>query len=427
MAVPLSVQPVYVGPVYWIRNISFNAAAGRKAFKLCSGSNVLAYHNTVTGHPTMHYCDRVDYRNNAFMGAAGPCGRGGPRVAVHCAGGPGDRLAYNAHRVAPGGETVFRVGPPDGAKSFSSLAAMAAATGFGARSVAVPDYGVFVDAPEPDHAVKKKDSPLVRIDSVDLRPAAGSPLVDAGCWIPAVNDDFTGDAPDIGACERGRPLPRYGPRTKRYHKRLAALRHLRYRVTAPPPAAGGEGAHVPSAGRPVSAVVAADGAVERFAAGKYMVSRAALVTGTARSDMVEKGLAGIGDFDLKTGMTTSGGRRVVVDVVDFGGAAWRDTNGPAPDFFIFEAGGNDAVFVAPLLPGGAVGRLAAIRKGPWGDTGIATPLGAGSAHGVALEVAELLDAKGMPLDRGTKLRGLRIVGDPGGMDLISVSARRSSR
>lgn len=212
MAVPLSVQPVYVGPVYWIRNVSFNAAGGRTAFKLASGSNVLAYHNTVTGHPTMHFCERVDYRNNAFLGAAGPGKDGEPRTVVHFAGGPGDVLTHNAHRVVPGEKVVFQVGSGEDAQHFHSIEEMAEKTGLGTESLVTPDYSVLAHAPEPDHTIHKKDSPLVSIQSVDLRPAPHSPLIDAGCVIPNVNDDFTGAAPDIGAYEIGTPIPHYGPR-----------------------------------------------------------------------------------------------------------------------------------------------------------------------------------------------------------------------
>jgi hypothetical protein len=37
----------------------------------------------------------------------------------------------------------------------------------------------------------------------DYRLAAGSPLIDVGMAIPGVNDDFFGEAPDIGAYEYG--------------------------------------------------------------------------------------------------------------------------------------------------------------------------------------------------------------------------------
>jgi hypothetical protein len=41
---------------------------------------------------------------------------------------------------------------------------------------------------------------------------ADSKAVDAGVKIPNVNDGFAGRAPDLGAYERGQPLPVYGPR-----------------------------------------------------------------------------------------------------------------------------------------------------------------------------------------------------------------------
>ena len=43
-----------------------------------------------------------------------------------------------------------------------------------------------------------------------LKPA--SKAVDAGVMIPTVNDDFTGRAPDLGALEVGKRVPKYGPR-----------------------------------------------------------------------------------------------------------------------------------------------------------------------------------------------------------------------
>jgi len=44
------------------------------------------------------------------------------------------------------------------------------------------------------------------------------------------------------------------------------------------------------------------------------------------------------------------------------------------------------------------------------------------AVGVAIEVAELLDADGKPLRRAVELKGLRIISQPSGMDLLCVCA-----
>jgi hypothetical protein len=37
MAAPLSIQPVYAGFVYWIRNVLYNAHKGARALKLEAG------------------------------------------------------------------------------------------------------------------------------------------------------------------------------------------------------------------------------------------------------------------------------------------------------------------------------------------------------------------------------------------------------
>ena len=37
--------------------------------------------------------------------------------------------------------------------------------------------------------------------------------VDAGLILPNINDNFNGNAPDLGALEVGKELPQYGPRT----------------------------------------------------------------------------------------------------------------------------------------------------------------------------------------------------------------------
>jgi hypothetical protein len=49
----------------------------------------------------------------------------------------------------------------------------------------------------------------------DVAPAKGNPLIDKGCILPNINDEFTGAGPDIGPSESGKPLPHYGPRKAR--------------------------------------------------------------------------------------------------------------------------------------------------------------------------------------------------------------------
>ena len=47
---------------------------------------------------------------------------------------------------------------------------------------------------------------------LNFRLKARGKAVDAGDRIPTVNEGFTGNAPDLGAIELGKPEPHYGPR-----------------------------------------------------------------------------------------------------------------------------------------------------------------------------------------------------------------------
>jgi hypothetical protein len=74
----------------------------------------------------------------------------------------------------------------------------------------------FVNAPNPH--IRDKTPPhnvhLFDPEQIDLRLAEGSNAIDAGTIVPNVNEDYEGDAPDLGAYEKGRPIPHYGPRTE---------------------------------------------------------------------------------------------------------------------------------------------------------------------------------------------------------------------
>jgi hypothetical protein len=63
----------------------------------------------------------------------------------------------------------------------------------------------FSDIAFPNPPVPEREVP-------DLRPRAGSRVIDAGIFIPNLNEDFSGNAPDCGAYEAGQELPHYGPR-----------------------------------------------------------------------------------------------------------------------------------------------------------------------------------------------------------------------
>jgi len=218
MAAPLSVQPVYAGPVYWIRNVVYNAHKGARAFKLEGGvnDNVICYHNTLTNHWTnAGGLQFGDIRNNLFMGPTRFFGQRdrdrGRSVLKIGFQDPAGLLDHNAHRTGLPVEMPFVFNN----RAFASLADLAESTDAERHGVEVGSYDqVFVAAEEPEHAPSNQGR-LYRPEEVDLRLKSDSPVVDAGCRLPGINDRFSGKAPDLGAYELGNPLPHYGPRSKR--------------------------------------------------------------------------------------------------------------------------------------------------------------------------------------------------------------------
>ncbi len=430
MGAPLSIQPVYSGPVYWIRNIVYNAHKGGQAFKMSGGDNCVLLHNTSTCHYTVAGgMDHGDVRNNLFMGPDDYIterGRKRARRKVFAIGFKTATVDYNAHRVGLSGEGMFVVNGPEGG-TFDTLAELASNTPYEHHSLTIDDYDVFAGADEPDH-VPSNAGNLYHAHEVDLTPAEGAKIVDAGCRIPGINDDHAGKTPDIGAIERGKPLPTWGPRKRtNYLERLDDLRKGLYVPAYMAEQIAREARTVSgaTAGSAIDKVLDADkdGTIEAITVGKHTWRAKDLAFGSARR-ADGSAVDDVCNLDLTTGLPTHTGEEIIVDVTAFDGAFWTDTNGERPDFFLFEAGGNDTVYVAALLAGNAVGKAVAVKS--WGDTGIATPIGAGNAMGVCFDVTDLLDADGKPLSRDATLRGIRVLGRPAGMDPLCVCAVRGS-
>ncbi len=214
----LSAQPVFGGPAYFYRNVCYNVPFGGGIKN--GGANpagVLVYHNTFVcensnarGNSNMHY------RNNLFMGTDHP----ERPVLGKLTYTSYTTLDYNGYRPNRSGRPQFVWQAPAagtlrdyalaaaGSREFATLEAFRAATGQEAHGIGV-DYDVFENVRPPDPS---KPHAVYPSAGVDFRLRAGSAAVDAGCRLPGLNDDFEGRAPDLGALERGRPVPVYGPR-----------------------------------------------------------------------------------------------------------------------------------------------------------------------------------------------------------------------
>ncbi len=211
-----SSQPVFGGPVYFIRNISYHVPTG-VAFKFSAKpAGLFVYHNTiigeqVSGDPSAN----MHYANNLFLG------RDTPDRGIMTWANATDAYSsdYNGYRPNRGVAAQFRwLAPARGAttyqaqkgdwKTFASLADLRAATGQEQHGVEV-DFDIFESLRPPDPA---KRHAVYHAMDLDFRLKPGGKAVDAGLVLPGLNEEFAGKAPDLGALEVGKPLPKWGPR-----------------------------------------------------------------------------------------------------------------------------------------------------------------------------------------------------------------------
>jgi hypothetical protein len=211
----LSAQPLMGGPAYFIGNLVYHAPEGGSIKLQANPSGVLFYHNTfISEAHDMGAVSNLHFRNNLILGQGAF-----PEIFTTDTFTNYSSSDYNGFRPNPGAEASFVWNSPPRnvradftsnreARRFGTLKEYAAATGQDGHSVLV-DYSDFVRVAAPDPQNPRR---FYRPDEFDFSLRAGSRAVDAGVVLPNVNDGFTGRAPDLGAFERGRPMPSYGPR-----------------------------------------------------------------------------------------------------------------------------------------------------------------------------------------------------------------------
>ena len=211
-----SSQPVFGGPAYFIRNILYHVPSG-VAFKFSAkAAGLFAYHNTIIGEQVAaDPSSNMHYRNNLFLGRDTP-----DRGVMTWSNATEDYSSdYNGYRpnqgvaeqyrwLTPRGGRVMYEPRPEDWRTFSTLEEFRAATGQEKHGLEL-DFDVFERMTPPDPS---KRHAVYHATDLSFRLNPNSKAVDAGVQIPTVNDDFTGDAPDLGALETGRPEPHYGPR-----------------------------------------------------------------------------------------------------------------------------------------------------------------------------------------------------------------------
>jgi hypothetical protein len=227
----LSVQPMFGGPVYFIRNIVYHAPEGGAVKFTASSSGIVVYHNTWIApvKPMLLAASNVHYRNNLILGKSETLETFAVETNTNYSSSD-----YNGFRPNEGAMFSFEWStPPSNVRAnfpgeagqrstqqqsqfeaqarerrrFKTLKEYSDATGQDTHSVLV-DYDVFVNVkpPGPDPRTLYKPADF------DFQLRTGGVGIDAGVRLTGVNDDFAGRAPDLGAYEASRPLPRYGPR-----------------------------------------------------------------------------------------------------------------------------------------------------------------------------------------------------------------------
>lgn len=227
---PFCNQPALGGPVYWIRNIAYNAPGG--AARLSGGSGILFYNNTIFSEVTGGTTSNTHFRNNLILAQNSVSGFGteapsSPVVFGFSTFTNYTSSDYNAFRPNPGAPYAFQWNsPPSGVtadynsrghnakletRRFETLAEYSKAVGQDQHSIMI-DYDQFVNVPKLDGHDVKTVQKLYKAESFDFRLKPDSVAVDRGVIIPNVTEGFAGKAPDMGALEVGQPLPHYGPR-----------------------------------------------------------------------------------------------------------------------------------------------------------------------------------------------------------------------
>ncbi|HEX4793221.1 MAG TPA: right-handed parallel beta-helix repeat-containing protein [Humisphaera sp.] len=197
----VSLQPVYGGPVYVFRNVIYNCQT--EAFKLHnSPSGGVLIHNTIlkngaalqlhTNAPVTNCISR----NNLYIGTAGRAIDFSPQM-IHC------DFDYDGFGGFSG--PVFIKW---NANAYATPAEVHSRAPIERRCVALDPAHLFANGlAAPEDPKKAYDFKLI-----DPRLSSASQAVDAGEILPGFNDDYHGNAPDLGALEAGTELPHYGPR-----------------------------------------------------------------------------------------------------------------------------------------------------------------------------------------------------------------------
>jgi hypothetical protein len=207
----VSFQVVWGGPVYAFRNVIYNVAD--RVFKLNNEpSGFYILHNTSIRNgvawnqpsPTQ-VINNMRMLNNLLVGTAGD-GALSLRTYLVMDTATNNIVEMNHNGWFPNGPFTF-LSSNFGAATYANVADLATRTPLEHDGVPL-STPIFATA---GHVLGPIAAPpLAPLTDVSLH--ASSNAIDRGMALSNINDGFSGTAPDLGALERGDPMPSYGPR-----------------------------------------------------------------------------------------------------------------------------------------------------------------------------------------------------------------------
>ncbi len=205
-----STQPIFGGPAYIYRNISYNNTTAGALKLLDNPAGILVYNNTFIGSAgSLGPASNIHFRNNLIVGD----GWKKPifQVKTFTPYSSSDFNGFGPNQVA--GNFSWDGPPFESAnggrvhKADDTLAEYQKGSGQDAHSIVV-GLDAFVNVRPTDESDPRK---LYLPEDLDFRLGPRSAAIDKGAVLPTITDGFNGRAPDLGAYEFGSTPPKYGP------------------------------------------------------------------------------------------------------------------------------------------------------------------------------------------------------------------------
>ncbi len=210
----LSGQPVFGGPVYFIRNICYNTPGTSMKYTV-RPSGIYTLNNTFVSNVGIVSFSNGHFKNNLFIAPDDTRPVFSATTLTRYS-----TMDYNGYRIINKNKTNIRLRFPlaDSLNNcdeselkwneYKSLSELSTATGFESHGIEL-DESIFNRVTLPDPKIKGK---VYLLSGYDFRLKPDSKAIDQGVILPNINDDYQGRAPDLGALEHGGKVYHYGPR-----------------------------------------------------------------------------------------------------------------------------------------------------------------------------------------------------------------------